>query len=263
MPSFGARKSLALVIFMVSAMTACEASSPPANGGSEARKPEATAIASTIQPPAIQTPVPLQPAAPTPATALVIRPAPTRAPLTFPGPTEIPPVVATETPTATTIPTLVTTATPALVPTGTPAPMPTAASRPTLATVPTITPTPATAPTPTPTTVPIATATPTAQPAAVPSGNGSSGGGQVAAQLVEVGPALLWIAGFDNTTKVWLAYDPSGTLDPSILGQHLPSDYQPGELIQLKEGNTYLIAISEQVTLRGDTLDEGIYQIIW
>ena len=71
---------------------------------------------------------------------------------------------------------------------------------------------------------------------------------------------MLWIAGFDNTTKVWLAYDPSGTLDPSILGQHLPSDYQPGELIQLKEGNTYLIAISEQVTLRGDTLDEGIYQ---
>ena len=78
-----------------------------------------------------------------------------------------------------------------------------------------------------------------------------------------MGSSLLWVLYFDNDTKVWSVYDPSGTFDHKPILPYLDSDHQFGELAYMVPGASCLVAISQEVTFRGVTLQDGIFDIIW
>ena len=183
----------------------------------------ASATEAPTQAPDTPTPAPTATAAPT-NTPRPCTPEPTNTPVPtvapMPTPTSPPPTAAPE-PTATPVPT------PA--PTATPVPAPTEA--------PTVAPTPE----PEPTAAPEPTATPEPEPVENP----------VAADLAPLGDNLLWVAHFDNATKEWSVYDPSGTFSPDLLplvGQDVPDASAIGELSALVPRQIYWLMVSDAQT---------------
>ena len=99
----------------------------------------------------------------------------------------------------------------------------------------------------------------------------TTAGEPVAAALAPLGNNLLWAAYYDNTTKQWSVYDPSGAFSPGLLllppGQSVPSPSSIGALTHLVPRKVYGVYISrdETVTLRGTarTLTAGINSVSW
>ena len=179
-------------------------------------------------------------AAPTSTTAPAATQAPTAAPAPTTAPTQAP---ATEAPAPTDAPA------PTSAPAPTAAPAPTTAPAPTAAPptdTPTSTPEPTEAPTntPEPTATPEPTNTPTPEPAPV--------GDPIVADLAPLGDNLLWVAYFNNATKVWSVYDPSGSFSADALGpispQGVPDSSDILELKELVKGNLYWFVLKEAQT---------------
>ena len=99
----------------------------------------------------------------------------------------------------------------------------------------------------------------------------TTAGEPVAAALAPLGDNLLWAAYYDNATKQWSVYDPSGTFSPDLLllppGQSVPSRSSIGALTHLVPGKVYGLYLTrdETVTLRGTarTLTAGINSVSW
>ena len=99
----------------------------------------------------------------------------------------------------------------------------------------------------------------------------TTAGEPVAAALAPLGDNLLWAAYYDNATKQWSVYDPSGTFSPDLLllppDQSVPSRSSIGALTHLVPGKVYGLYLSrdETVTLRGTarTLTAGINSVSW
>ena len=178
------------------------------------------------------TEVPARPAdTPTPM------PTATTAPTNTPAPTSTPATVPTNTPAPTVAPTLAPTTAPTTAPEPTATPVPTATPAPVPTEVPTSTPTPEPEPT--------ATLEPTATPEPEPAEN------PVAAHLAPLRDNLLWVAHFDNETKEWAVYDPSGTFSPDLLplvGQDVPDASSIGELSVLVPRQIYWLMVSDAQT---------------
>ena len=204
---------------------------------------------SAIQPLAVPTPVSTPVQTPIPHPTTNTPPTPAEQPTTTPIPAAEP------VPTPTSTPTSPPTNTPA--PTTVPPPSPTAtrAARPTA--------TPSRAATPTPVggqeTTPTGPAANTPTPAApLPPGAES-----IADAVAPMGSSLMWVAYFDNYSKSWHKFDPTGTFNPEIIFPPLPSDYQFGTLTYVLPENVYLVGISQAVTYRGVQWEEGILQVVW
>ena len=205
-------------------------------GGAQVEEPAPT-VEQPRAPVLVATPVPQPPPvvvtqpAMVPAEAPEAVPAPTRL-VIAPGAGPLPRRADTPTPEPTEIPT------PAPEPTATPEPTaeptPTLMPRPTARPTPTSTPVPPTiAPRPTP--IPAPT-TPTGSAPVVPQG------AQIITTLAPLGNNLKWVVYFDNDTKAWSLYDPSGTFTvnqlPGILRPPTNlSDYRP--LTQITLGKPY------------------------
>ena len=184
-------------------------------------------------PPASATEAPTQaPDTPTPAPTATATAAPTNTPVPAPRPTNtpVPTVASMSTPTSpppTAAPEPTATPVPTPAPTATPVPVPTEA--------------PTVEPTPEPTDTPEPTATPEPEPVENP----------VAADLAPLGNNLLWVAHFDNATKEWSVYDPSGTFSPDLLplvGQDVPDASAIGELSALVPRQIYWLMVSDAQT---------------
>ena len=78
-----------------------------------------------------------------------------------------------------------------------------------------------------------------------------------------MGSSLQWLAYFDNVTKVWSLYDPTGTFDPAVIWPPVSSDYPFGELTYVFPSDLYLVSISPEVDYRGVKWEEGILQVVW
>ena len=73
----------------------------------------------------------------------------------------------------------------------------------------------------------------------------------VAADLAPLGDNLLWVAHFNNETKLWSVYDPSGTFSPDMLpivGQEVPDVSSIEELSALASREIYWLMMSEDQT---------------
>ncbi len=190
--------------------------------------------------------------------------APTQAPDTpTPAPTATAAPTNTPTPTNTPVPTVAPVPTPTSPP-RTAAPEPTATPVPTPAPTATPVPVPTEAPTPAPTPEPTATLEPTATPEPEPAEN------PVAADLAPLGDNLLWVAHFDNITKEWSVYDPSGTFSPDslpLVGQDVPDASSIGELSALVPRQIYWLMMSDaQTAVLGGvsrTLVSGLNGVPW
>ena len=96
-------------------------------------------------------------------------------------------------------------------------------------------------------------------------------GEPVAAALAPLGGNLLWVAHYDNPTRQWSVYDPSGTSSPDSLplppGQSAPSPSSVAALTHVVPGKIYWINVSrdQTVTLGGTarTLFAGINSVSW
>ena len=99
----------------------------------------------------------------------------------------------------------------------------------------------------------------------------TTAGEPVAAALAPLGNNLLWAAYYDNATKQWSVYDPTGAFSPDLLllppEQSVPSPSSIGALTHLVPRKVYGVYISrdETVTLRGTarTLTAGINSVSW
>lgn len=209
------RKLIAIVLIgLISAAIA-------ACGGDSLEPTNTVPPASATEAPDTPTPAPTATAAPTNTPTPTNTPVPAVAQI--PTPTSPPPTAAPE-PTATPVPTPVPTATPMPVPTEAP---------------------PAT---PTPEPDPTATPEPTARTEPEPAEN------PVSADLAPLGDNLLWVAHFENSTKEWSVYDPSGTFSPDMLplaGQEIPDASDIGELSALVVSSPkqiYWLMVSESQT---------------
>ena len=154
-------------------------------------------------------------------------------------PASVPDAAATPTPTETLVPT------------------PTAVPTPTVTPVPTVTPT--VAPTPTMAPAPI----PTHQPQDTNVLVGQGAPSPIASQLAELGSALKWIAHFNNTSKNWSAYDPTGTFSQDQGQLPIPVNPPVGALTNLADGKIYWIGLSQNATFRGESLLAGLTSIYW
>ena len=96
-------------------------------------------------------------------------------------------------------------------------------------------------------------------------------GEPVAAALAPLGSNLLWVAYYDNATKQWSVYDPSGAFSPDLLilppGQAVPSPSEIGALTHVVPRKIYWMNISrdQTVTLGGAvrTLTAGANSVSW
>ena len=189
----------------------------------------ASATEAPTQAPDTPTPAPTATAAPTNTPTPTNTPAPVPTATAVPVPTEAPTVAPTPEPEPTAAPEPTSTPVPTPVPMATPVPAPTEA--------PTVAPTPE----PEPTAAPEPTATPEPEPVENP----------VAADLAPLGDNLLWVAHFDNATKEWSVYDPSGTFSPDLLplvGQDVPDASAIGELSALVPRQIYWLMVSDAQT---------------
>ncbi len=99
----------------------------------------------------------------------------------------------------------------------------------------------------------------------------TTAGEPVAAALAPLGANLRWAAYYDNATKQWSVYDPSGAFSPDLLllppDQSVPSRSSIGVLTHLVPRTVYGVYISrdETVTLRGTArnLTAGINSVSW
>ncbi len=183
--------------------------------GDDSTEPATGATSPAVE--ATQVPT-VVPDTPTPRPSATTPPANTPTPTSRPEPTSPPP---------TAVPTV--------------APEPTATSTP----EPTVAPTPEPAATATP--MPTAVASPTSapEPTSVPEE------APIVADLAPLGDSLLWVAHFDNATKLWSVYDPSGTFSPDMLplvGQDVPDASSIGELSALDTRQIYWLMVSEAQT---------------
>ncbi|MDE2780053.1 MAG: hypothetical protein OXI91_10310 [Chloroflexota bacterium] len=233
------------------AMLACQSLPTPASTAQDtlpAPNPEMPgADAAATQQPTAAPPVAVTDPTPDPT------PTAARRPLPFIPPT-LPPILnRTLQPAATA--TLTATVTPVPAPTTAQQPAPTAAVSPE--------PQPEATPESAPAASPQPTAVPVAQPEPEPAGNAGAGGAEIAAQLAELGSALQWAAEFDQATKSWSVYDPSGTFDESRDAMRIPHGFQPAELASLRNGQMYWIAVSQNASLGESELLAGINQVMW
>ena len=186
--------------------------------GGEAAEPT---VAPTVSTGSESTQVPTQPAA-TEAPAPTAAPQPTLAPTATPESTSIP--VPTAVPTATALPEPTPAPAPTTVPTSTP--------QPTATVVPTATPEP----------------TPTQEPMATPTTEPPSDPDAAESLLAPLGDNLQWVAHFDNRTKEWSVFDPSGSFSPDLLplvGQSTPDPSDINELSKLLSGEIYWVLLKE------------------
>lgn len=188
-------------------------------------------------------------------------PTATTAPTNTPAPTSTPAPVPTNTPAPTVVPTLAPTSPPpTAAPEQTATPVPTPAPTATPVPVPTEAPTVAPTPEPEPTAKPEPTATPEPELTENP----------VAADLAPLGDNLLWVAHFDNRTKEWSVYDPSGTFSPDslpLVGQDVPDASSIGELSALVPRQIYWLMVGDaQTAVLGGvsrTLVSGLNGVPW
>ena len=108
---------------------------------------------------------------------------------------------------------------------------------------------------PVPTEAPPATPTPEPEPTATPeptvTPEPERAENPVAADLAPLGDNLLWVAHFNNETKLWSVYDPSGTFSPDMLpivGQEVPDVSSIEELSALASREIYWLMMSEDQT---------------
>ena len=83
---------------------------------------------------------------------------------------------------------------------------------------------------------------------------GQPAGSSIENDLAPLGDNLQWVAHFDNETKKWSVYDPSGTFTPAALT--VPSIIVPssadeiGQLTELVRGKPYFFAVVRDVTVQ-------------
>ena len=83
------------------------------------------------------------------------------------------------------------------------------------------------------------------------------------AQLEELGSALKWVAHFDNNQKRWSAYDPTGTFSDDQGQLPIPVNPPVGTLTRLAEGEVYWFGLSQNATLKGETVLAGLNSFAW
>ena len=251
MCNIAAWKMFLLMLLVGVAMMACEPLPTPASTAQDtppASNPEMPAAdAAAAQKPTDPPPTAIPDPTPDPTPTAAPQPLPFIPPTLPPilDRTLRPPATATPAPTATPVP----------EPTAARQPAPTAPVSPDIQPEPTLESEPAGVPQPTP--------VPTAQPEPEPAGNAGAGSTGIAAQLAQLGSNLQWAAEFDDATKSWSVYDPSGTFDESRDAMRIPHGFQPAELTILRNGQIYWIAVSQNASLGESELLAGINQMIW
>ena len=224
-----------------------QAAQPGTNPGE--REAPADASSPTPAPTATETPSPT----PSPTATVAVQPTPTAAPASTPTPTPAPTLAPTSAPSVAPSPTPGRASVPTAVPTRVPLPTP----------APTATPTPMATPAPTPTPTPTPTATP--RPTPTPATAAENPGGEaVDVALAPLGDSLLWVASFNNSTKGWSLYDPSGSFEPESLGIPPESASSIGALTHLQPGTVYYFNLNRDVSLYGFIpLGRGITTLLW
>ena len=263
MRSSAALRAFPIFILLAAAMLGCEPLSTPSVSNETTNQTGQAEGTTTTQPVAVQTPVQLQAPEPTSTPVPAVKTMPDRPATLGQGPFAAPSLPPIFLPTRTPIPAAMAAPTPD--PTATQLPTPIPASTPPATSAPAPTPMPAatSAPTADPTSIPAPAPIATPRPTTASSGATSGGDHRIAAQTAELRDALLWIASFNNQTKVWSVYDPSGTFTPEALRRNLPPDYPFGELTQLMSDYIYEMALGGDVTFQGQELTEGVFQIVW
>ena len=248
-------------------MLACQSLPTPASTAQDtlpAPNPEMPgADAAATQQPTAAPPVAVPDPTPDPTPTAARRPLPFIPPTLPPILDRTPQPAATATPTATVTPVPAPTTAQQPAATVTPIPAPTTAQQPAPTAAASPEPQPEATPESAPAAAPRPTAVPVAQPEPEPAGNAGAGGAEIAAQLAELGSDLLWAAEFDQATKSWSVYDPSGAFDESRDAMRIPHGFQPAELTSLRNGQMYWIAVSQNASLGESELLAGINQVIW
>ena len=100
---------------------------------------------------------------------------------------------------------------------------------------------------------------------------GQPDGGSIETDLAPLGDNLQWVAHFDNETKKWSVYDPSGAFTLEALA--VPSFVVPssaveiGQLTDLVHGELYFLAVARDVTVQlggsSRELTAGVNTVNW